>query len=153
MTPHILSPLRGGGLGAAVLLAISFWNLQSAWVERRHRERVLADGREAQAVVRGAFGAQAVTIEWTDDKGRKRIAEASTGKPFARSMNQAVKPDGGGVAIKYLDDSTPPVILQQAGERERVNTWWIGTSAGMAILSALIFVATFVASRFRGKSQ
>lgn len=146
--------LRRSWLGAAVVLGASVYDLYGVTVERHNRELVLATGHDAQATVRRAAGIESVTIQWVDEAGRTRSADAATGKPFARQVRETPGFAGSEVAIKYVDvPSVAPVILSEAAERERVNAWWFRASGGMAavmaVLGALGFAMFLVGRRAR----
>jgi hypothetical protein len=80
-------------------------------------------------------GIESVVLQWADADGHKGIAESWVGKPFAqRSV-------GDTVAIKYLPGSRrEAVILSEAAERDRVNTWWI--NANLAVAGAMSIICT-----------
>ena len=126
-------------LGAPILLAIGLSTFISHSHEKAHRHLVLAEGRDALAVVRGALGIEAVALEWTDASGHLRNAPAWTGKPFARQFRDSPLATAQTVQIKYLDDpNLGPVIISQAAERERVNNWWISSSIGLSTVAILV---------------
>ena len=146
--------LRRSWLGAGVVLGFSVFDLYGVTVERQNRDLVLATGHDAQATVRRAAGIESVTIQWVDEAGRTRSADAATGKPFARQVRETPGFPGSEVAIKYVDvPSVAPVILSEAAERERVNAWWFRASGGMAavmgLLGALGFAMFLVGRRAR----
>lgn len=137
-------PALGIACGAALLLVTSLFLIRDALDERQNRVDLLAHGRDTQARVTQSAGPESVLIEWTDETGKQLRAESRTGKPFARTHV------GRMVAIKYDPDGLirEPLILSEASERERVNTFWIQSSIVVSIGAATICaVATFVALR------
>ena len=125
--------------GAPLLLVVSLYGLYGHLTERAHRNNVLAHGTNAQARVIRSLGIDTVEVQWTDADGREHFATSWVGKPFAR---QAI---GKAVAIKYLAaEAGHPVILSEAAERERFNSWWINSNLGVAgIMTTICIVIGF----------
>lgn len=130
-------PALGIACGAALLLAIGLFLIRDALDERRNRVDLLAHGRDAQALVTQAAGPESVLVEWTGKNGKQLGAESRTGKPFARTQVGRMVP------IKYDPDGLirEPVILSEASERERINTFWIQSSITVSIGAATICAA------------
>jgi hypothetical protein len=125
-----------------LLLVFSLYHLSGHLSEQRRRDLVLAQGHEAQALVREPTGIEFVTVEWSDAGGRTRTGLAWTGKVFARQFRDGSAFSGQGVRIKYLDDAAvEPVIISQAAERQRVNNWWIYADGFVALWVALVCAA------------
>jgi hypothetical protein len=130
-TPFGLQVILVCTIGLVLLLISSLWELYGSVVELRHRHEVLANGKEAMALVLWSSGLQSVILSWTDFDGRYRTGEAGTRKQVSRDRRFV----GERVAIKYLDDPLfEPVILSEAGDRERENQGWV----------ADLWVASFV---------
>ena len=123
-------------VGIPWLLVISLCLLYSHWMERQHRHEVMTHGVQTTARIIRSSSIESVRVTWADSGGRAEMADAWTGKPFAR-MARA----GQDVAIKYVPESMlDPVILSEAAERDRVNEWGIKSSAGVALIMTTICV-------------
>jgi hypothetical protein len=134
-TPFGLKVILVGTIGLVLLLIASLWDLYGNVVEQRHRHEVLANGKEAMALVLTSSGLQSVILSWTDFDGRSRTGEARTRKQVSSDRRFV----GERVAIKYLDDpSFAPVILSEAGDRERENQGW-GRDLWVASVILVVF--------------
>jgi hypothetical protein len=126
---HLVKTFWWAFSGVPLLLLISLNGLYSQGMERQHRHEVVTHGTQTTARVVKSSGIESVLVTWTDLGGRTRTADAWTGKPFARLARA-----GQDVAIKYVPESMlEPVILSEAAERDRMNDWWIGGNAKVAL--------------------
>jgi hypothetical protein len=120
--------------GGVVLLIIGLYNICDAVRERSDRSDVIAHGNDAQAHVLRATGLESVLIEWTDQNGKPLTTDSKVGKPFARTSSGAT------VAIKYDPQAVRgPVILSQAEERERINSFWLRSSLSEIVALAAVY--------------
>ena len=126
-------------ISVPLMLMLTLYHLGSHLLERHHRHLVLEVGKLAQAELRAPSGLEWVTVEWKDAAGRLHVGTAWTGKPFARHFRES-RHLTRSVDIKYVDRSTETVILGEAAERDRVNDWWIKTSAGLTMVMMILLV-------------
>ena len=133
--------------GAPLLLILVLFMIDGHLAEQRDRRLVLSGGQTAFAVVHEPSGLEYVTVTWTDGAGRQRTSTAWTGKPFARQFRERRNNAEQQETIKYVADTrVAPVILSEAAERQRVNTWWIYDSLGMALISGVLTAALLLAA-------
>jgi hypothetical protein len=119
------------------MLVVSLTHLTSHMLEQGHRQRVMANGMSARAIVRQPSGHEWVTVDWRDAADRVRTGTAWTGKPFARLLKEGRGAQT--VDIKYAHDpALEPVIVSEAAERERANQWWIRVDTGMAVFCTIM---------------
>jgi hypothetical protein len=129
LKPFGLKVILVGTIGLALLLITSLWDLYGNVVEQWHRHEVLANGKEAMALVLKSSGPQSVILGWTDFDGQSRTGEARTRKQVSSERRFV----GERVAIKYLVDSPfEPVILSEIEARERENHFWINSNLWVA---------------------
>lgn len=126
LKPFGLKVVLVGAIGLLALLITSLWHLYGNVVEQRHRHEVLANGKEAIALVIKSSGLQSVILSWTDFDGRSRTGEART-----RKVSRDSPFVGERVTIKYLPPFEP-VILSEIEHRERENQFWVNSSLWMA---------------------
>jgi hypothetical protein len=139
LKPSGLQVILAGTIGLAFLLIVSLWDLYGNVVEQWRRHEVVANGREATAVVLRSSGLQSVILSWTDSDGRSRTGEARTRKQVSGDRRFV----GERVAIKYLvDPPFEPVILSEVEDRERENHYWINSNLWVAsvILAACALI-------------
>ena len=111
-----------GAAGLGLLLIVSLWELYGHVIERRHRHAVIAEGKEAIALVAKSSGLDSVILNWTDTDGRVRTGEARTRKQVSNGKPLV----GARVAIKFVvDPAYEPVILSEVDNREGANLFWI----------------------------
>ena len=133
--------------GAPLLLIVVLFMLDGHLAEQRDRRLVLSSGQTASAIIHEPSGLEYVTVTWTDGAGRQRTSNAWTSKPFARQFREKRNKTEQREAIKYVADTrVSPVILSEAAERQRVNTWWIYDSLGMALISGVLTAALLLAA-------
>ena len=120
LKPLGLKVVRIGAGGLGLLLIVSLWDLYGHVIERRHRHEVIAEGKEAIALVAKSSGLESVIVNWTDSDGHVRTGDA-------RTLKQVSKPYvGTRVVIKYVVDPVyEPVILSEVDNREKANLFWI----------------------------
>ena len=129
LKPFGLKVILVGTIGLALLLVASLSDLYGNVVEQWHRHEVLANGKEAMALVLKSSGLQSVILSWADFDGQLRTGEARTRKQVSRDRRFV----GERVAIKYLvDPPFEPVILSEIEDRERENHHWINSSLWVA---------------------
>ena len=133
--------------GAPLLLIVVLFMLDGHLAEQRDRRLVLSSGQTASAIIHEPSGLEYVTVTWTDGAGRQRTSTAWTGKPFARQFRERQNKAAQREAIEYVANTrVAPVILSEAAERQRVNTWWIYDSLGMALISGVLTAALLLAA-------
>src|SRR3954454_15099505 len=136
---------------AGVLLfpLCSLYVAKSHFDERRARAYVLETGHQARGLARHTGRPDSVVVEWTDDKGQKRVADGWTGKLFAIHMKEPTA-----VTLKYVDDRPiGPVILEQVQERDQANEWWIRSSAVQGALSVFLGLAALWRSKYSPRKE
>jgi hypothetical protein len=124
LKPFGLKVILVGAIGLALLLVGSLSDLYENVVEQRQQHEVLANGKEAMALVLRSSGFQSVILSWADFDGQSRTGEARTRKQVSGDRRFV----GKRVAIKYLDPPFEPVILSEIEDRERETRYWINSS-------------------------
>jgi len=136
LKPTGLKIIIVAAIGLALLLVTSLSDLYGNIVEQRHRHEVLANGKEATALVLSSSGLQFAILSWTDFNGQSRTGVAQTRKQVSSDRRFV----GERVAIKYLTDpSLAPVILSEVEDRERENRFWINSNLWVAGVLLVIF--------------
>lgn len=129
LKPFGVKVILVGTIGLTLLLIASLWDLYENVVEQWHRHEILANGKEAMALVLKSTGLQSVILSWTDFDGQSRTGEARTRKQVSSDRRLI----GERVAIKYLADLPfEPVILSEVEDRERENHFWVNSNFWVA---------------------
>jgi hypothetical protein len=128
LKPFGLEVILVGTIGLALLFIASLWDLYGNVVEQWHRQEVLANGKEAMALVLKSSGLQSVILSWTDFDGQSRTGKARTRKQVSSSRRFVSER----VAIKFVDPPFEPVILSEIEDRERENHFWINSNLWVA---------------------
>jgi hypothetical protein len=133
--------LAGAISAGALFLVFIDSDIYRSIAEHRHRKEVLAHGKSAVAIVQKQSGKDSIVISWIDSDGRRRAAEALTGKQLARSPPAApptVASNPQPVEIKYVDDpDIRPVVLSEVAEREQIDSFYFYWNPLFYVLSGL----------------